>query len=312
MRDTVTLDRFSNAAAVACDTVELSILVPFYKDDPSALAVALNPLIGARKDIEIVLYDDGCPDQALNENLRRTLKAMTAPARLITAAENTGRSAGRNVLANEARGRWSLYLDADMLPCDDAFLTAYLERIKDDDFDAAFGGYETLPPSDDDLALHAALSATSDHADAARREAIGATAFCSSNLLVRTDVVRDIPFDTEFTGWGWEDIDWAVSAGATHRLIHLDNPARHGGLQSADILLEKFRSGAVNYARLLDKHPHLAALPGAKAARLIGAVPFQRRLRGLWAFLARTSTMPMRLRTLAVKLWRASWTAEVM
>ncbi|MBR9826273.1 MAG: glycosyltransferase family 2 protein [Alphaproteobacteria bacterium] len=312
MRDLAVLNTFANAAGLKAEAVKLSILIPFYKDDPTELATALNPLIGARKDIEILLFDDGCPDPELNSRVKRTLKAMTAPARLITCEDNIGRSAGRNVLVSEAAGLWSLFLDADMMPSDDAFLSAYLERIEKDDFDAAFGGYETHTPDNADLALHAALSSTSDHSDAAKREAIGATAFCSSNLLVRTEMMRVIPFDTGFTGWGWEDIDWAVRAAKAHRLIHLDNPAQHGGLQAAEILLEKFRIGAENYARLLDRHPQLANLPGAKAARTLGAVPLQRHLRGLWAWLAKLEQAPMRLRTLAIKLWRASWTAEVL
>jgi len=312
MSDLAVFEEFANSASDKATNVVLSILVPFYKDDPAPLATALNPLIGARKDIEIVLLDDGRPDPALNAQVERTLRAMTAPARLLTAANNIGRAAGRNLLASQARGRWVLFLDADMTPGDDAFLAAYLERIATDDFDAAFGGYETDVPQDADLALHAALSSASDHCDAATRQAIGPTAFCSSNLLVRTSVLRDVQFDTGFTGWGWEDVDWAVRAARAYRLIHVDNPARHGGLQRAETLLEKFRIGAVNYARLLEKHPHLAGLPGAQAARTLRSVPFQRSLRGLWSRLARAPNAPMRLRTLAIKLWRASWTAEVI
>lgn len=312
MSDLTVFDEFANAASEQADKVALSILVPFYRDDPTPLATALNPLIGARKDIEIVLLDDGRPDMDLHAAVRRTLQAMTAPARLLCAETNIGRSCGRNLLASRARGDWLLFLDADMQPGDDSFLAAYLERVAENDFDAAFGGYETDRPADADLALHAALSSASDHCDAAQRERIGATAFCSSNLLVRRAVMAAVPFDTEFRGWGWEDVDWAVSASRSYRLIHLDNPARHGGLQRAETLLEKFRSGAVNYARLIQKHPDLATLPGAKAARAIRSVPFQAALRGLWSRLARTRMVPMRLRTLAVKLWRASWTAEVI
>tara|TARA_R110002073_G_scaffold6071_5_gene36683 strand:+ start:7697 stop:8641 length:945 start_codon:yes stop_codon:yes gene_type:complete len=302
----------ANTAWQRSDQTVLSILVPFYRDDPTALAAALNPLIGVRRDIEIVLLDDGCPDLALNEAVSRTIRALSAPARLLTAAENIGRSAGRNLLARQARGRWLLYLDADMQPGDDRFLEAYLDRIELDDFDAAFGGYETAEPDDQRYQLHAVLARTSDEKNAAARALIGPTAYCSSNLLVRASVMRGVPFDTGFTGWGFEDVDWAVRAARTHDLIHFDNPARHAGLQTTDSLLQKFRDGAVNYARLLEKHPHLAGLPGARAARTLGAIPFQGVLRGLWARLANSQGLPVRLRTAALKLWRASWAAEAI
>ena len=254
--------------------------MPFYGDDPTALAAALNPLIGVRRDIEILLLDDGCPDPGLNEAVSRTVRALSAPARLLTAAENIGRSAGRNLLARQARGRWLLYLDADMQPGDDGFLDAYLERIELDDFDAAFGGYETAEPEDRRYHLHAVLARTSDEKDAAARALIGPTAYCSSNLLVRASVMRGVPFDT--------------------------------GLQTSESLLQKFRDGAVNYARLLEKHPHLAVLPGARAARTLGIIPFQALFRGLWARLANSQGLPVRLRTAALKLWRASWAAEAI
>lgn len=302
----------ANTAWQRSDRTTLSILVPFYRDDPTALAAALNPLIGVRRDIEIILLDDGCPDPVLNEAVARTIRALSAPARLLSAAQNIGRSAGRNLLARHARGRWLLYLDADMQPGSDAFLDAYLNRIALDDFDAAFGGYETDEPDDRRYQLHAVLARTSDEKNAAARALIGPTAYCSSNLLVRASVMRGVPFDTGFTGWGFEDVDWAVRAARTHELIHLDNPARHAGLQTTDSLLQKFRDGAVNYARLLHKHPHLAVLPGARAARTLGAIPFQRLFRGLWARVANSENLPVRLRTAALKLWRASWAAEAI
>jgi glycosyltransferase involved in cell wall biosynthesis len=306
------MTELANTASQRADRITLSILVPFYRDDPTALAAALNPLIGVRRDIEILLFDDGCPDPGLNEAVSRTVRAMSAPARLLSSSENIGRSAGRNRLAREARGRWLLYLDADMQPGSDDFLQACLDRIAPDDFDAAFGGYETAEPADRRYQLHAVLARTSDEKNASARSLIGPTAFCSSNLLVRASVMRGVPFDTGFTGWGFEDVDWAVRAARTHQLIHFDNPARHAGLQTTESLLQKFREGAVNYARLLQKHPHLAVLPGARAARALGAIPFQRLLRGLWARLASSQGLPVRLRTAALKLWRASWAAEAI
>ena len=139
-----------------------------------------------------------------------------------------------------------------MDPGNDAFLAAYLERLELDDFDAAFGGYETDEPDDRRYQLHAVLARTSAQKDAAARS------------------------------------------------------------QTTESLLQKFRDGAVNYARLLKKHPHLAGLPGARVARTLGAIPGQGLLRGLWAALANSQAAPVRLRAAALKLWRASWAAEAI
>jgi glycosyltransferase involved in cell wall biosynthesis len=301
---------YTNEASRDAGRIGLSVLVPFYRDDPADLVRAIAEQAGG--DVEIVLHDDGEPDPDLNTRLTRILAAMSLPARLLTSARNRGRSAGRNLLAEQARGAWLLYLDADMTPGSPAFLETYRELMARGGCDAVFGGYETDWPRDPALKLHAALSRTSDQHDAAARNAVGATAFCASNVLVRAEVMQAVPYDTGFAGWGWEDVDWAVRAAEHFTLIHGDNPARHDGLQDAAALLEKFRIGATNYRRLIDRHPELAALPGARAARALSRLPFQAALRGLWAGLCRTGALPLRLRTLALKLWRASWTAEAL
>ncbi|WP_203292586.1 glycosyltransferase family 2 protein [Maricaulis parjimensis] len=303
---------YANAAAREARVIKLSVLIPFYKDDPADLVRSLAEQAGSRGDVEILLHDDGEPDPVLNAQLTRIIAAMTQPVRLLTSTRNRGRSGGRNLLAQQARGAWLLYLDADMQPGHAGFLDTYREVMAHTAADAVFGGYETDWPEDRALQLHAALSRTSDQNDAEARNAIGASAFCASNILVRAEVMDAIPYDTDFTGWGWEDVDWAVRAAARFNLQHVDNPAAHGGLQDASTLLAKFKEGAINYKRLLDRNPELASLPGARTARLIGQVPGQGLMRGLWSSMSRMNVLPLRLRTLALKLWRASWTAEVI
>jgi glycosyltransferase involved in cell wall biosynthesis len=308
----ITMRAHANNAASGAGAVSLSVLVPFYRDDPRALLDALAPLVRRAGDVEIILHDDGEPDPALNDAVCTHLETLDIPVRLLTSLRNRGRAAGRNLLADQARGAWLLYLDADMIPADDTFLDRYRAIIEDDTADAVFGGYVTSWPDQPELQLHAALSRASDQHDAASRAVIGATAFCSSNILVRASVMRACPYDDGFTGWGWEDVDWAVSAAQRFQLAHIDNPASHDGLQPAEILLEKFRDGAGNFKRLLVRHPELATLPGARAARTLKSVPGQQVLRGVWAWICKSETLPLRARTLALKLWRASWTAEVI
>ncbi len=303
---------YFNAAGMKMSRPRLSILAPFYKDDPVPLVLALCDQIETASDcVEIVLFDDGEPDPALNRTVERTISQLNFPACLVTSGRNVGRAAARNRLAMAARGEWLLYLDADM-DVPQAFIDTYIAAMDHAGFDAVFGGYEPGPAHDPRHRLHAALAATSDVHDAASRTRIGATAVCSSNLLVRRSLMEAVPFDDSFTGWGWEDVDWAVRADQHGVLSHLDNPARHDGWQDVSTLLSKYRDAATNYALLLDKHPQLARLPGAKAANWLRRIPGQSLLRGLWASMARARLFPMRARTLALKLWRASWAAEAL
>lgn len=303
---------YSNRAATTASGIQMSVLIPFYRDDPTPLVSALAAEISAHElPIEIVLFDDGEPDPELNARIARAVDALRAPARLLTARRNVGRAAGRNRLASAAIGEWQLFLDADMT-VSEHFLRTWLEQIDGFEFDAAFGGYTADPAQEKSHHLHAALARSSDENSAQCRNEIGATAFCTSNLLARAELMRKVGFDEHFTGWGWEDVDWAVRADQIGKLMHIDNPAGHAGWQSPDILLGKFRDAARNYARLLEKHPELAALPGARAARILKAIPGQALLRGVWALMAQSPIAPMKARTTALKLWRASWAADAI
>jgi len=303
---------YSNRAATMASGIQLSVLIPFYKDDPAPLASALAEEIGAYElPIEIVLFDDGEPDPNLNTRIAKVIDLLPAPARLLTARQNVGRAAGRNRLASAGIGEWQLFLDADMTVTDN-FLRTWLEQIEAYEFDAAFGGYTADPVQQKSHHLHAALAKGSDENSAQCRNEIGATAFCTSNLLAKAELMRKIGFDEHFTGWGWEDVDWAVRADQVGELVHFDNPAGHAGWQSPDVLLSKFRDAARNYGRLLEKHPELSALPSAKAARILKSIPGQALLRGVWALMAQSTLAPMKARTTALKLWRASWAADAI
>ncbi|PIW29215.1 MAG: glycosyl transferase [Rhodobacterales bacterium CG15_BIG_FIL_POST_REV_8_21_14_020_59_13] len=303
---------YSNRAAIQASGIEVSVLIPFYRDNPVPLLMALTEEIAAGElPVEVVLFDDGEPDPELNASVATAVDSLPAPARLLTARRNVGRAAGRNRLASAAIGDWQLFLDADMTVTD-GFLKTWLGLICAYEFDAAFGGYTADPVQQKSHHLHAALARSSDENDANYRNQIGATAFCTSNLLARSDLMRKVGFDEHFTGWGWEDVDWAVRAGKLGELMHFDNPAGHSGWQPPDVLLRKFRDAAHNYARLLEKHPELANLPSGKAARMLKAIPGQALLRGTWAMMAQTPIAPMKARTTALKLWRASWAADAI
>lgn len=288
----------------------LSILVPFYHDDPCDLIAALSEQ--ALTGVELVLYDDGSADKELYFRIITQAGQSRLPVKLISAPENRGRSHARNALVQAAKGQYLLFLDADMLPTGPDLLRNYCQEIQNGAPAVVFGGFQVPKQAGQpDQELHRAISQTSDCLSAEERAKLPAKHVCTSNLLVRKDVLAANPFDTDFHGWGWEDVEWAARVAEHNEIRHVDNAALHLGLESAESLVRRYRDSAANYALFVSKHPQLARqLPTFRTAKLARKLPGLRMFRPWLAKIAAATKGPMGLRILALKLWRASWYGE--
>lgn len=304
---------YTNSLAYDGAQPALSVLIPFYKDNAADLLVALDQEV-TDQPVEILIYDDGSGVADLTATIAAVVKQAKRPMRLITNAQNQGRSGARNGLYLEARADWVLFLDADMLPSKADFLQSYVSLLSQSKADIIFGGFEVENTAvDPDRDLHRALSEVSDCLSLAERQAGGPQYVASSNLCVRKHVLASEPFDTAFTGWGWEDSEWAARVDKRFTLLHADNPAIHLGLETTNTLLSRFASSGENYKRFTEAHPNLATqLSLYKISKKLGKLPGQSLMRPLLKSFVKSHALPMRIRLLALKLWRASHYAEVL
>ncbi|MEM7729954.1 MAG: glycosyltransferase family A protein, partial [Pseudomonadota bacterium] len=299
---------------LSAGTPSLSILIPFYRDDPSVLLRSLDQQEVNPAAVEVLVMDDGSADAVLTRHTDATIRAMRLPAQLVTSPLNRGRSATRNALQHLSKAPWVLFLDADMRVDHPGFLSRYLDRIEGNACDIVFGGFSVEDTaSDPETDLHRVLSGHSDCLSAEERRRSGAQHVASSNLCVRKSVLEADPFDPAFTGWGWEDSEWAARVSAKHRLCHIDNPAVHLGLETTESLLSRFAGSGGNYMRFVTAHPALAeSLPLYRIVTRLRAIPGQSLARAPLRCLVRMTALPIRLRIAALKLWRASHYAEAM
>ena len=88
----------------------VSIIIPCYKAAATLRRAVASALTDAPSDIEILLVDDGNPDDtgALCDELTAADPRITALHR-----ENGGAGAARNTGLDAASGEWVLFLDAD-------------------------------------------------------------------------------------------------------------------------------------------------------------------------------------------------------
>ena len=308
-------ERTADNVAWAGAKPTLSVLIPFLRDDPSVLLAALDreavSLTGA---VEVVVLDDGTGDRALTQRLKALTSSLTLPLRLDTLAANLGRAKGRNRLAGQARGRWLLFLDSDMLPDSPGFLAAYLALIAEQAPAVAFGGFSLLQaPPRPEHALHRRMALASDCAPLAQRRAEPEKYVYTSNLLVRRDVFETIAFDEAFKGWGWEDVEWAMRVQQQHPILHIDNTATHLGLDSAPAMAAKYEQSAANFARVVAAHLEVVSrYPSYRAARLLKRAPLRSAWRPALKAIALMEHAPLAARALAMRLYRAALYSETV
>jgi glycosyltransferase involved in cell wall biosynthesis len=289
----------------------LSVLIPTFRDDPSALLKALDdPMARA----EIIVLDDGSGDEALARRIAGRIERLRLPARFIQLTSNEGRSKGRNRLASHARAGHFLFLDSDMLPDHENFLARWAALAEGENTPIAFGGF-TLDqtPLRPEHELHRVMALRSDCIPAPERARSPEKHVFTSNLLVRRDVFETVEFDEDFTGWGWEDVEWAMRVGRDHPILHIDNSATHLGLDTAPAMAAKYEQSASNFARVVSAHREIvSAYPSYKVAKALKSLPARDIWRPILKTFALNEAAPVRLRAFAMRLYRAALCCEAV
>ncbi len=289
---------------------DISVLVPTWRHDPVGLIHALAGCSGSAR-VEVIIHDDGSGDAGLTAVMVAALQDFPGAARLTTACRNGGRSEARNRLEAASRACWLLYLDADMLPDGPAFLKTYLDFIADHPEPAVIVGGLSLARTGwrAETDLHHAQSLASDCAPLDRRRASPGQYVFSGNLLVHRDVMQRIRFDTGFDGWGWEDVDWGIRAGALYPIHHIDNTASHLGLDTGPVLLQKYGRSGANFLRVVTAHPQVMGQTALyRYAMWLSRYPGLGFVAMIWKGIALSPhwLVPVAFRLRALKLYRAT------
>ncbi|WP_292053613.1 MULTISPECIES: glycosyltransferase family 2 protein [unclassified Brevundimonas] len=292
----------------------MSVLIPFLRESPADLVIGLEEQArNLDQTIEIVIFDDGTCDQALTHELERLLSGLRVPARLVSSRTNHGRARARNLLAQQARAEVCLYLDADMRMVSQQFLAQWMKYHNDRAPHLAFGGFVVTGPVDPAFEVHCAMARGSDCLTAQERARDAAKYVYTSNLLVRTEVVLKYPFDETFSGWGWEDVEWALRVSRDNPVTHIDNPAHHSGLDTVEVLMAKYRQSVANFARILAVHPEtVMRFKAYMVARWLNRMGMGAAAASLSQRVVRLSVAPVSARAFALRLYRAALYAQVV
>lgn len=231
----------------------ISICLPVYNFDVTELTTEL--IEQSRKyniDIEILIFDDASLSYYKQKN---SLVASNPLVKYLELEQNLGRSKIRNRLADFAQGNWLLFLDCDMLPESKRFLADYNSRI--DDANVICGGISYGPkPFKKELTLRWKYGMRRESRNAARRGHNPYASFLSGNFMIQKEVFNQIRFNESISGYGHEDTLFGLELkkfGA--KILHIDNPSIHLGIEPCFEYLAKTEQGIVNLVKLLEIAP---------------------------------------------------------
>jgi len=235
----------------------LSILIPTYNYNIIKLVAELHhQAMDACVDFEIVVMDDGSV-KFKSEN--KKINSLSF-CRFIELPENVGRSKIRNLLADEAKYEYLIFLDCDAEINHTNFIDRYLALCKG--LVVAVGGrvYDDNNNNPDfSLTLKYGRKRES-HLASLKEMQVRQKTFTTPNFLISKSIFQQIRFDETIKGYGHEDTIFGVLLHQQDiEILFIDNPVVHVGLDNNKIFLRKTEEGIANLYALYrgKKYPYL-------------------------------------------------------
>ena len=244
----------------------LSILIPTYNGISTTLVRSLQQQAAKlATDYEIIVADDGSTDPATIA-VNRAVNELPS-CRYIERKENAGRAAIRNFLATQAQYEWLLFIDSDMVVCNDNFLQRYAETDGADVVDGGVVIGNVMPGN-----LRSMYEKAAEHEHTVdQRQRHPYHDFHTANFMIRRELMLAHPFDQRFRHYGYEDVLLGKEL-AAHQIaiLHIDNPLSFEVFETnADFVskteeglrtLYHFRRDLQGYSRMLVHARRLAPI----------------------------------------------------
>ncbi|MGK4567640.1 glycosyltransferase family 2 protein [Flavobacterium sp. 3HN19-14] len=228
----------------------LSIVIPTYNYNIFPLVSRLKKLAEEAEIVFEIITIDDASERFLNEN--NAINSLENCSYEIL-EKNIGRSAIRNLLSRKAQYGNLLFLDADTFPAHDDFITKYLGYINSD-AQIVYGGiiYQKEQPSKTQL-LRWVYGISRESLPAKERNKAPYLSFLTLNFLIRKSVFEKVTFNEEIPNSRHEDTLFSFELMQQHiKMVHIDNPVYHHGLESSAVFLEKSEEALDNLKFLTD------------------------------------------------------------
>lgn len=217
----------------------VSILIPTYNYNVYPLVEELHKqALECNLKFEILVYDDGSNSSIniINDNKINLLKNCTFKE----LQHNIGRSAIRNLLANDAKFESLLFIDAGTFPKKKNFIKNYISLKNVFVINGGMTALETSPKSP--FKLRWLYTKKREHKKGLH----------TSNFLIKKNVLIENPFDESLMKYGYEDVLFFDSIKKKNISIHkFDNPVIHNADDDANTFIEKTEIAIENLIYLI-------------------------------------------------------------
>jgi len=217
----------------------LSILIPTYNYSVAALVQELHRQAqNAGIVFEIMVYDDASPD---TKTVQENTKINGIPnCRYKMLPSNIGRSAIRNLLADNAQYDWLLFLDADTIPVNDDFISNYLPHFNNEE-KVIYGSIKYQPPRPPENQLLRWVYGNEREALSVEiRKKEPYLSLLTLNFAIRKSVFAKVRFNEEIPNLRYEDTLFSydlMKAGI--KVEHISNEVYHLGLETSEKFITK-------------------------------------------------------------------------
>ncbi|MCE5332378.1 MAG: glycosyltransferase [Bacteroidales bacterium] len=254
----------------------LSILIPTYNQNITGLVSQLyKQAMDTYVDIEIIVLEDGSTSEVESNRTICNLKNC----RHLISAQNIGRSAARNRLADEAKYEHLLFIDCDAAVHTPHFVEKYISFCKEDCIvigGVAYDPHENNPDYSLRLKYGRVREARSAiersklnqkhkinvHYSLSPKEMAGMRSnFSTFNFLISKSIFNRVRFDESIRGYGHEDMLFGYQLHQLgYEFIQIENPLIHKGLDDNKTFLRKTGEATRNLFLLYqtENYPYLA------------------------------------------------------
>ncbi|KJD35062.1 hypothetical protein PW52_11945 [Tamlana sedimentorum] len=204
----------------------LSVLIPTYNCNITSLVNKIHKQVSELNVVfEIICIDDCSTNKSISKANQNINNLKNTNYTILD--KNVGRSAIRNILAKTAAYSLLLFIDAGTMPKNADFIKNYL-KLKN--HDVASGGMTCLAtPPNKPYKLRWLYTKKREY-----------KTLCSSNFMIKKDVILRHPFDETITSYGYEDVLFFNNLEEHHFKTHFfNNPVVHHADDDASIFINK-------------------------------------------------------------------------